>query len=91
MAAVPGKELSLCGEIAANPRGTALLTGLGLRSLSMSPWTVPAVRDVLRRVTLAECQALADAALACTRAADVTAVLDDFGRAHNLENPKTDA
>ncbi|OGV63054.1 MAG: phosphoenolpyruvate--protein phosphotransferase [Lentisphaerae bacterium RIFOXYB12_FULL_65_16] len=89
--AVPGKEVSLCGEIAANPRGTPLLVGLGLRSLSMSPWIIPTVRETIGRFSLAECQALATQALACARDADVNAVLDDFGRAHNLESPKAEA
>jgi phosphotransferase system enzyme I (PtsI) len=36
--------LSVCGEIAGDPRYTALLLGLGFRELSMSPANVPRVK-----------------------------------------------
>ncbi|WP_410619453.1 phosphoenolpyruvate--protein phosphotransferase [Amycolatopsis sp. cmx-8-4] len=59
-----GKPAGVCGEAAADPRLALVLAGLGLTSLSMN---APAVRTVgagLASVTLAECEALAEAALA---------------------------
>jgi phosphotransferase system enzyme I (PtsI) len=42
IAAVQGKQLSVCGEIASDPSLTGLLLGLGLRYLSMAPqWILP--------------------------------------------------
>ena len=43
-----GIEVSLCGEMAADPRYALLLVGLGLRRLSMSPRQIPEVKTWLR-------------------------------------------
>ena len=46
--------LNLCGEIAGDPRYTALLLGLGLRSLSMSATGIPRVKQRILGLDLAE-------------------------------------
>jgi phosphotransferase system enzyme I (PtsI) len=46
--------VSVCGEIAGDPRYTALLLGLGIRTLSMAPVNLPRVKQRLRLLTLAE-------------------------------------
>jgi phosphotransferase system enzyme I (PtsI) len=56
----------VCGEAAADPRLALVLAGLGLTSLSMN---APAIRTVgasLATATVAECEALAEAALAAS-------------------------
>ena len=52
-------ETSLCGEIAGDPVYTMLLIGLGLRSLSLVPSQIPAIKQVIRKVTVDECERLA--------------------------------
>jgi phosphoenolpyruvate-protein phosphotransferase len=47
-AARTGRSLSVCGEMAADPLGAALLVGLGIRELSMVPAAMPAIRAMLR-------------------------------------------
>jgi phosphotransferase system enzyme I (PtsI) len=37
--------ISICGEMAGDPKLTALLIGLGLRELSMSPANIPRVKQ----------------------------------------------
>ncbi len=37
------KPVCLCGEMAGDPRYTALLLGLGIRDLSMAPSNIPRV------------------------------------------------
>ncbi|MFE5563821.1 phosphoenolpyruvate--protein phosphotransferase [Amycolatopsis japonica] len=59
-----GKPAGVCGEAAADPRLALVLAGLGLTSLSMNAPAVRAVGASLAATTLAECEALADAALA---------------------------
>jgi phosphotransferase system enzyme I (PtsI) len=54
-----GVDTSLCGEIAGDITYTMLLIGLGLRSLSLVPAQIPRVKQVIRRVTLDECERLA--------------------------------
>jgi phosphotransferase system enzyme I (PtsI) len=58
-----GIEVSLCGEMAAEPRYTILLLGLGLRILSLTPRMIPDIKKIIRSVSLAECEQLAEAAL----------------------------
>ena len=52
-------ETSLCGEIAGDPVYTMLLIGLGLRNLSLVPFQIPAIKQVVRKVTVEECERLA--------------------------------
>ena len=43
-----GIPVSICGEIAGDPRYTPLLTGLGVRELSMSSHSIPRVKQRVR-------------------------------------------
>jgi phosphotransferase system enzyme I (PtsI) len=52
-------ETSLCGEIAGDPVYTMLLIGLGLRSLSLVPSQIPAIKQVIRKVNVEDCERLA--------------------------------
>jgi phosphotransferase system enzyme I (PtsI) len=47
--------VSVCGEIAANPRLVPLLLGLGLRSFSMNASAVPRVKQAVRAATIEGC------------------------------------
>ncbi|MEV0238095.1 phosphoenolpyruvate--protein phosphotransferase [Nonomuraea sp. NPDC050786] len=58
-----GKPVGVCGEAAGDPLLAPLLVGLGVTSLSMAPVCVPAVREALAGLTLAECRDRALAAL----------------------------
>ncbi|MFG1695154.1 phosphoenolpyruvate--protein phosphotransferase [Nonomuraea sp. NPDC049309] len=58
-----GKPVGVCGEAAGDPLLAPLLVGLGVTSLSMAPVCVPAVREALAGLTLAECRERAQAAL----------------------------
>ncbi|WP_433444298.1 phosphoenolpyruvate--protein phosphotransferase [Nonomuraea sp. CA-141351] len=58
-----GKPVGVCGEAAGDPLLAPLLVGLGVTSLSMAPVCVPAIREALAGLTLAECRDRAMAAL----------------------------
>ena len=47
--------VSVCGEMAANPRLTKLLLGLGLRSFSMNAAAVPRVKQAVRATNIDDC------------------------------------
>jgi phosphotransferase system enzyme I (PtsI) len=52
-----GKPVTLCGEMAAQPRAFLLLVGMGLRSFSMSPAFIPSIKELAQQVTISQCQA----------------------------------
>ncbi len=47
--------VSVCGEMASNPRLTPLLLGLGVRSFSMNASAVPRVKQAVRAVAIDDC------------------------------------
>ncbi len=70
-----GKWVGLCGELGGNPLATAILLGLGLDEISMAPAAIPAVKDMVRRLSLPHCQRLAQEALSMSTAAEVESLL----------------
>ncbi|MDN4483651.1 phosphoenolpyruvate--protein phosphotransferase [Demequina lignilytica] len=58
-----GKPIGVCGESAGDPYLALVLAGLGVRSLSMAPSKVPAVRLALSKHTIQQCRQLAQLAL----------------------------
>lgn len=51
--------VSLCGEMAGNPKLMPLLLGLGLRSFSMNAAAVPRAKQAIRALTIDDCARLA--------------------------------
>ncbi len=51
-------KVTLCGEFAAMPEAIPLLLGMGLRSLSMNPFSLPGVKKIIRSLQVSECEAL---------------------------------
>ena len=66
--------VGVCGGLAGDPFGAALLTGLGVTELSMTPRDLPAVKARLRASDLPALQALAALALTVESAAEVRAL-----------------
>ncbi|HET8758550.1 MAG TPA: phosphoenolpyruvate--protein phosphotransferase [Solirubrobacteraceae bacterium] len=58
-----GRWVGVCGELAGDPEAAVILTGLGVRELSMAAGRIPAVKDALRAVSRAEARAAAARAL----------------------------
>ena len=81
-----GCDVSLCGEMAGAPLYTQLLLGLGLRRLSMASCDIPAVKQVVRRTTLAACRALAARVLKFDADRQVLNTLRDAHRALDPED-----
>lgn len=72
------KPVSVCGEMAANPKLTPLLLGLGLRTLSMNASAVPRVKFVVRSVSIADCARLARRVMEQIEPAEIRALVEDF-------------
>ncbi|MCA9221272.1 MAG: phosphoenolpyruvate--protein phosphotransferase, partial [Planctomycetales bacterium] len=66
---------SVCGEMSGSLKYAMLLIGMGLRSLSVSPATVPEVKQLIRNVTLEQCQTVARRVLTMEDADEVDAFL----------------
>ncbi|MDV2985307.1 UNVERIFIED_CONTAM: phosphoenolpyruvate--protein phosphotransferase [Methylobacteriaceae bacterium AG10] len=73
-AARHGRFVGVCGGIAGEPFGAALLAGLGVHELSMTPRDLPGVKARLRACDLSELKALAEQACAQEDAAAVRAL-----------------
>ncbi|MGB5163589.1 MAG: phosphoenolpyruvate--protein phosphotransferase [Thermoanaerobaculia bacterium] len=73
-----GVEVSMCGEMAGDQRYTALLLGMGLRRLSVSPRSIPEIKSQIRGL---EVRGLAEATERCLTmrsAAEVERCLDSY-------------
>ena len=70
--------ITICGEIAGNPRATALLVGLGLDELSASASYLPEVKRVIRSMRFDSAQELAERALQARTPGEVTELVDDW-------------
>jgi phosphotransferase system enzyme I (PtsI) len=66
-----GIWVGVCGQMAGDPLMTHLLLGLGIDELSMAPAALPAVKDMIRSVTLAQAKLMAESALREETATDV--------------------
>ncbi len=66
-----GKWVGVCGGVAGDPLGAAILSGLGVTELSMSLPSIAAVKSSLRKIKRADAENLARRALACSTAAEV--------------------
>lgn len=70
--------LSVCGEIAGDPRYTALLIGLGIRELSMTPSNIPRVKQRLRALDVKAATQRARQIMEQSDGGRIAALLDDF-------------
>ena len=70
--------ISICGEMAGNPRYTALLLGLGIRELSMSAATLPRVKERVRALDLMASIRRVDMIMDQSDSKRIELLLDDF-------------
>lgn len=73
-----GKPVSVCGEMAGDPRFTRLLLGMGLRRFSMHPTSLLAIKQIIRQTDLAKLHALTATILATHDEAIVSRLLDEL-------------
>ncbi|MEX0979569.1 MAG: phosphoenolpyruvate--protein phosphotransferase, partial [Gemmatimonadota bacterium] len=67
-----GIEVSLCGEMAANPLGVFLLLGLDITALSVAWPALPEVKKIIREFRIEDARVAARKALAAPTSRDVT-------------------
>lgn len=76
-----GIPTAVCGEMAGDITMTPLLIGLGVEELSVSPQLVTRVGQAIRLLSHAECSAMADDALKCSRSSRIREMSLDVARA----------
>ncbi len=65
------RPVAVCGELAADPLGIAVLVGLGIREVSVTPVAIPGVKDHLSAIDSQRVRVLAEKALEAGEASDV--------------------
>lgn len=73
-----GMPISVCGEMAGEPRFSALLIGLGLRNLSMAPRNIPRVKQRIRNLDMVAATRRARAIMDQSDTGRIAVLLDDF-------------
>ena len=75
-----GIRVNLCGELSGDPVYTMLLLGLGLRSMSASPFAIPELKKVIRTVSMDEVRETTEKALAMDDPDQTAAFLSERAR-----------
>ena len=73
--------VSVCGEIAGDPRFTALLVGLGIHEFSMNPNKLPLVKRRIRSLDLRSASRRAQTIMDQSDSARIAELLDEFNAA----------
>jgi len=73
-------DLSLCGEMASEPEYIMLLIGMGVRTISISPPMIPEVKQVIRSVTVSDCNNVARKIIGMNTERQISSFLRDATR-----------
>ncbi len=65
------RPVAVCGEMASDPLGIAVLVGLGIREVSVTPVAIAGVKDSLSAIDSTRARALAERALNLAEASEV--------------------
>jgi phosphotransferase system enzyme I (PtsI) len=75
------RPVTVCGEMASSSQAAPLLVGLGIRHLSMVPFRIPRVKQVLGRIRMEEAESVAAAARGLLDSGAVEAlIMERLGR-----------
>ncbi len=68
-------DLSVCGEMASEPEHVMLLLGIGVRTLSLSVPMIPEIKQIIRSVTMEDCNKIARKVLSMNSERQISAYL----------------
>ncbi len=71
-----GRPVSVCGEMAGEAHFAMLLLGFGLRDFSVGPTSLPELRTLISRVSIAEAESFVQKAMALDLADEIHALLE---------------
>ncbi|CDZ81143.1 Phosphoenolpyruvate-protein phosphotransferase [Candidatus Rubidus massiliensis] len=72
-----GVPVTVCGEIAADPRFTPLLLGLGVQELSVSSRYIPLIKNAIRHTSIVSATKLAEKALTLHSSKEIDELLQE--------------
>lgn len=72
-----GTPLTVCGEMAGQPRAVLVLAGLGVRKFSMSPAFIPTIKALLSNVAIADAERFAHHVLQLKTAEEIRSYLTE--------------
>jgi phosphotransferase system enzyme I (PtsI) len=73
-------DLSVCGEVASDPEHIMLMIGLGVRKLSLAPPMIPEIKQIIRSVTVEDCNACARKVLSMNSERQISTYLRNAAR-----------
>jgi phosphotransferase system enzyme I (PtsI) len=73
-------DLSVCGEMASQPEYIMLLLGIGVRTMSLSAPMIPEIKQIIRSVTMEDCNKVARKALSMNSERHISSYLRNSAR-----------
>jgi phosphotransferase system enzyme I (PtsI) len=73
-------DVSVCGEMASDPEAVMLLLGMGIRTVSIAPPMIPEIKQIVRSVTIEDCNNIARKILGMNSERQVSSYLRDAAR-----------
>ncbi|MHC4604427.1 MAG: phosphoenolpyruvate--protein phosphotransferase [Planctomycetota bacterium] len=73
-------DVHVCGEMASEPEYIMLLLGMGVRTISLTPPMIPEIKQIVRSVTMEDCNNLARKVLGMNSERQISGYLRDATR-----------
>jgi phosphotransferase system enzyme I (PtsI) len=73
-------DVAVCGEMASEPESVMLLLGMGVRTISVAPPMIPEIKQIIRSVTIEDCNNIARKVLGMNSERQVSVYLRDAAR-----------
>ncbi len=73
-------DVNICGEMAGEPEYIMLLLGMGVRKISLAPPMIPEIKQIIRSVTIEDCNKVARKILGMNSERQISGFLRDAAR-----------
>jgi phosphotransferase system enzyme I (PtsI) len=73
-------DTSICGEMASEPEFIMLLLGMGVRTVSIAPPMIPEIKQIIRSVTIKDCNSTARKVLSMNSERQISTYLRSMAR-----------
>lgn len=73
-------DVAICGEVASEPDYIILLLGMGIRTISLAPPMIPEIKQIIRSVTIEDCNNIARKVLGMNSERQISSYLRNAAR-----------